>query len=457
MSAQQYRGSLASGGSFVASSQGIEVYGPDGSRRAFFGREVISGVRRDSQVVTVERHNDTIVTFTAASITEAVGLEQFVRDVILAPVPPPEAQVTEPGFAGDVPPPPPPPPLAFDAFDREPEPGAPETRGPEPPTRPLIVARPEPEDDFPPPRQPDLPPPTPTVAPPPAAEQVEPEPEPIAPIPPASAPPPPSYPTRPQAEAAPPPPSTTHTASFEEDGGGRRWWLWGCLGCGGLLVLLLICAGVLIGTGVIDPDDFDDDDDPTPTPFIIVVTPTPTEADDSEPTPTEDSAALETPTDGGGGAATATEDVSSAETPTEDTGGSQTQPPGTVLQPGETATVGGIEATYIGARIDTQGLLPPDAGREYLVLAFRMVNTNAEPAIVSSLLQFTLRDANGATYDVELFADLSTTLDAEIQPGDTLEGEIAFDVPQGGGSYTITFTDLFMLEEATWDVGPISN
>lgn len=460
MSAQQFRGSLASGGTVVASGQGIEVYGPDGAQLAVFGREVISGVRRDSQVVTVERHNDTIVTFTAASITDAVGLEQFVRDVILAPLPPAEPPAEqafeqpapEPEAVDDTLPPPPPP-LAFDTFDQEPEPE------PGPPPRPPIVSRPEGEDDLPPPRDADLPPPTPTIAPPPSTlGQVEEEPEPIAPMPPPSSPPPPSYTTRPQAEGGPP--ATTAYAApviAEEDGGGRRWWIWGCLGCGGLLVLALICGGIALAAGWIDPDDLDDDDDPTPTPFIIIVTPTP--ADEATPTetPTEEDRVEATPTDPGN-AATPT-DGAGAATPTEDAGGAPTQAPptGEILQPGETATVGAIEATYVGARIDTEGLIAPDAGREYLVLNFRMTNTSTEPVIMSSLLQFELLDVSGESFPVELFANLTTTLDAEIQPGDTLDGEIAFDVPAGGGPYTITYQDLFTQEQATWAVDEIAS
>ena len=186
MSEQQYQGTLASGGTFIADSQGIRILDPGGNQLASFDRQVISGASRDGQTVTVERYNDTIVTLTAASITDAVGLESYVRDVMLAPaeaapeppsdeapappVPPSAAAAAAAAAAASPPPPVPPvppapsppteppsgetPPLAFDAIDdegvSEATPEAPADAAPPPPSPvtpiPPIISEPEPSE-----------------------------------------------------------------------------------------------------------------------------------------------------------------------------------------------------------------------------------------------------------------------------------------------------------------------
>jgi hypothetical protein len=413
MSEQQFRGTLASGGSFSASARGIDIFDPGGNPLASFGREVVSGISRDGQVLTIQRHNDTIVTLTAASITDAVGLEQYVLDTYLAPPAAPEAA----------------PPLAFDAFETTP--AQPEPAPPPPPAPPAEPARePEPpmvvEEPAPPPAPP--PPAAPVWEAPPAAE-------PIAPLPPdvvATAAELPRAPFTPQPPTPPPP--AAYQAEPEKPKG-RRWWLWGCLGCGGLIVLTIICVGVLLATEVIDPDDFDNDDDDNGN-NVIVVTNTPDPGAGN---------ATATPANGGGDA-TATDGGG--------TGNPTAETPEGVLQVGDSATVGGLEVTYTGIRTDGGGIFPPDAGNQYLILAFSVTNTTSEPAIVSTLLQFALRADSGDTYGVSLFAETQGSLDGDLAAGATLEGEVAFEVPEGGGSYVATFSDVFTGESVEWAVGP---
>jgi hypothetical protein len=288
------------------------------------------------------------------------------------------------------------------------------------------------------------------------------EPVPIAPLPPPVTPPPPAYRVEPQPSSPPPAQPVYPTGDEVVEGGGRRKWLWGCLGCGGLLVASLICIGVLIATEVIDPDDFDDDDDNTPTPFIIVAT-------SEEATPTDESASGEDPTatTASGGDATATDNAASTSPPepgeataTDDqSGGAATEgatqvPAEDLLQAGESAVINGIEATYQSSRIDDVGLIPPDPGNEYLVLNFLLLNTTQEPIVVSSILQFELTSSTGEVINVALFADIETGVDTEIAAGGTHDGEVAFEVPADSGPYTITFLDLFTQERATWAVEP---
>lgn len=431
MSEQQYQGTLASGGTFVADGQGVRILDPAGNQLANFGRAVISGISRDGQIVTIERHNDTIVTLTTASITDAVGLEQHVRDTIVSP----------PAAAPPIIPPPPPdepateePPLAFDAFDEDEPTDQPPAPPPPPPpadeadaTRPPIISRPEDSEDAVGQRAPhDLPEPVPTRAA-----------EPVAPLPP-SQPPPASYQATTSTPAAPPPVDV----QAEGESGGRRLWLWGCLGCGGLLILAIICVAVLFATEAIDPDDFTEDD-ATPTPFIIIATEpeneaTPTEGDGGSVEPTA------TPNDGGSTEPTAT---------SEDGGEAPTEPPAEgVMSAGETGSLGGMNVTYVSSRTDSNGLIAPSDGNEYLILSFRIENTTDEEVTVSSLLQFELDDEAGSDFVLAFGADIENGLDNDVAAGETLEGEIAFEVPEGGGPFTISYTEAFGTEALVWAV-----
>lgn len=424
MGEQHYQGTLASGGRFIADGQGIRILDPAGNQLAGFGRDVISGISRDGQVVTIERHSDTIVTLTAASITDAVGLESYVRDTVLTP---PEAA---PQAAPPPPPvvPVPPPPMAFDAIDEDSgaaQPGEPPTPSAAATPRPPITSRPDAVDEAGAVERPqhDLPEPVPTS-------------RPVVPPPPAAASGPPAAPADPptpvaeaagasSAYVAPPPAAADET----DDGkGGRRLWLWGCLGCGGLLIAAVICVAVLAATGALDDLT---DDDATPTPFIIIAT-----SDDANPTENESSSGAE-PTSPTGGDAT----VPGAE-----------PPPDGVLQAGESGTVDGVELTFLSSRTDAGGIIPPDEGNEYLILRFEVQNTNAEEVTISTLLEFELQDAAGEEFTVALFAETEGGLDTDIPAGEAVEGEVAFEVPIDSGPYIVIYESFGSNEQLRWQV-----
>ena len=162
------------------------------------------------------------------------------------------------------------------------------------------------------------------------------------------------------------------------------------------------------------------DEDATNTPFIIVATEEATatpESDGSEPT------------------ATAGE-----------------PPSGDVMQPGESGTIDGIQVTYQSARREDSGILPPDEGNEYLILAFEITNTNAEETTISTLLQFGLEDQTGEEFTLALFADIENGLDGELAGGDTIRGEVAFEVPQGSGPFIVSYDDFLSDSPLRWQV-----
>ena len=167
----------------------------------------------------------------------------------------------------------------------------------------------------------------------------------------------------------------------------------------------------MAATGVLDDLTDDDDDDATSTPFVIVAT----EADSD---PTEEESA---PGEG-------------------------------VMQAGESGTIDGVQVIYLSARRDDSGLVSPDDGNEYIILRFEIENTNSEEVVISTLLQFELRDREGGTFNIALFADIEEGLDTELPANEQIEGEVAFEIPEGGGPYVVAYDDFLSDAELRWQV-----
>lgn len=74
----------------------------------------------------------------------------------------------------------------------------------------------------------------------------------------------------------------------------------------------------------------------------------------------------------------------------------------------------------------------PEAGKKFLVVDLTVENKSAETAAISSLLQMSLKDAGGQTYDMDLSASVAsggTSPDGELAPGEKIRGQIGFQVP----------------------------
>jgi hypothetical protein len=97
---------------------------------------------------------------------------------------------------------------------------------------------------------------------------------------------------------------------------------------------------------------------------------------------------------------------------------------------GDTISVAGIEYTLNGVRTLSEDSISGAPGEEiFLVLDVTMVNTNADDFVSSSLLSYELKGSDAFTYDLAIFVDTKGSLDGSVVAGDTLRGEIAFDVP----------------------------
>ena len=114
-----------------------------------------------------------------------------------------------------------------------------------------------------------------------------------------------------------------------------------------------------------------------------------------------------------------------------------------VLNIGQTGEIDGLKATLHSIRRTEQGALSgADDGKEYVILKLTFENTTAEQKVVSSLLQFSVKDDAGTEYNVDLFADVQSTPDGEIQAKGKLEGESGFQIPKTAKGLVFEFTPL---------------
>ncbi len=74
----------------------------------------------------------------------------------------------------------------------------------------------------------------------------------------------------------------------------------------------------------------------------------------------------------------------------------------------------------------------PDEGNLFVVVDITIQNQDSEAASVSSMLQMSLKDDTGQVYDLDLMASVAAggkTPDGEIAPGETIRGQVGFQVP----------------------------
>jgi hypothetical protein len=121
--------------------------------------------------------------------------------------------------------------------------------------------------------------------------------------------------------------------------------------------------------------------------------------------------------------------------------------PGEQAQPayavGDTVDLGQVRITVEGFR-DVPGttVFHPNSGARFVAVDLTLENISQSPLSVSSLLQMTLKDSSGQTYDLHLGAQAAAGTsppDGELSPGETLRGEVAYQVPQDAQGLVFVF------------------
>lgn len=86
----------------------------------------------------------------------------------------------------------------------------------------------------------------------------------------------------------------------------------------------------------------------------------------------------------------------------------------------------------------------------FLVVHLTANNGSDEDFIMSSLLNVSLADNDGQTYSATVLTEgTDEPFDGDVKQGETLDGDIPFDVFESD-AYELHFTDPFQSGEATW-------
>lgn len=120
---------------------------------------------------------------------------------------------------------------------------------------------------------------------------------------------------------------------------------------------------------------------------------------------------------------------------------------------GETIRFGDLKLTFNSSRTSNgMDYFRPEED-QYVIVDMTIENLGSEEANISSLLHFTLKDAESYAYTDAIFVDTKGTLNGSIAPGDRLRGEIGFDVPKSA-YYELVFESLWRDGQAIWKFTP---
>lgn len=157
-----------------------------------------------------------------------------------------------------------------------------------------------------------------------------------------------------------------------------------------------------------------------------------------------------TPSDDGSDPTPTDEDADSTPTASEDDdSGNNTGP---AMAVGESGESGSLIITLNSVRRTTSGLLPLDAGNEYLIVNLTAENTSNDDTVVSSLLNFSVRDADGETYSQSFTAGVETSFDGDVPAGEQITGEIAYEVPEGTTGLVLQFDPILGGDALSWNL-----
>lgn len=94
----------------------------------------------------------------------------------------------------------------------------------------------------------------------------------------------------------------------------------------------------------------------------------------------------------------------------------------------------------------------PKQGNIYVVVDVTMKNLSSQEQDVSSLGQFTFKDATGQQYN-ETITDIGQAPDGKVAAGDLLRGQLVYEVPTAQHQFTLAFAnDILSSGQTIWDI-----
>lgn len=107
---------------------------------------------------------------------------------------------------------------------------------------------------------------------------------------------------------------------------------------------------------------------------------------------------------------------------------------------GETISMGDLEHTFHSARFaEGDEFFSPDEGSQWLVVDVEVENQGDESEAMSTLIMWSLVDADNRSRDVTITGDEQGSLDGELGPGRSMRGEIAYEVDADETDWELIF------------------
>lgn len=107
---------------------------------------------------------------------------------------------------------------------------------------------------------------------------------------------------------------------------------------------------------------------------------------------------------------------------------------GTPMKSGDfTVTVRKVQYPY------SSGMDTPDDGKALVVLDVEVANNTSQTRLLSGLMQFSVKDSTGKSYDETILLDAGKTPEGDIPAGKSLRGPVGFEVPAGAKGLTFSF------------------
>lgn len=100
------------------------------------------------------------------------------------------------------------------------------------------------------------------------------------------------------------------------------------------------------------------------------------------------------------------------------------------LSVGDTVAIGSFNITVHDVTFTQEGgISQADAGYEFVVIDASFENIGSESEFLSTILQTAIKDQDGFVYEVDIFGTTGASPDSEIAVGETVRGQVAYQVP----------------------------
>ena len=94
-----------------------------------------------------------------------------------------------------------------------------------------------------------------------------------------------------------------------------------------------------------------------------------------------------------------------------------------------------------------------EPGQVFLIVQVKAVNISSTEQTMSSLLSWTMRDAEGNTYKTGYDTNATHSLDGKVEAGQPLQGSLTFIVDAKVHQYQLLFENNFLVQGQTiWDI-----